>query len=150
MQTTKLFREMTAEEQLQWATGFGEFLKSDWPLLEPVASGNAQLTLPLQKTMASLLTMLMAWPFSRDFAGDGLRYNDFANRAYRLPLYIKMVRDALQRVMMKRYAPLSLSLRSGSLGVRRVLPLLPAAKQRRKPLNNKHNYSIIPPLQRAP
>ena len=88
---------MTADEQLQWATEFGEFLKSDWPLLEPVASGNAQLTLPLQKTMASLLTMLMAWPFSRDCAGDGLRYNDFANRAYRLPLYIKMVREALAK-----------------------------------------------------
>ena len=97
METTKLFREMTADEQLQWATEFGDFLKSDWPQLEPVASGNAQLTLPLQKTMASLLTMLMAWPFSRDFAGDGLRYNDFANRAYRLPLYIKMVRDALAK-----------------------------------------------------
>ena len=88
---------MTAEEQLQWATGFGDFLKSDWPQLEPVASGNAVLTLPLQKAMASLLEMLTAWPFSRDFASDGLRYNDFANRAYRLPLYIKMVQDALAK-----------------------------------------------------
>ena len=52
MKTTKLFQEMSAEERLQWATRFGEFLHTEWPALEVAARAKqVQWSLDLQRRM---------------------------------------------------------------------------------------------------
>ena len=94
MKATKLFQEMSAEERLQWATRFGEFLHTEWPALEVAARAKqVQWSLDLQRRMERLVGLLMAWSFARDFCEKAVRYGDYAARAYRMPVYIEKVQQ---------------------------------------------------------
>ena len=89
---------MTADERLQWATQFGEYLKAEWPQLEVAArQKNVKWTLELQRTMERLIKLLMAWSFARDFCEKANRYGDYAARAYRMPVYIEKVLQLLEQ-----------------------------------------------------
>ena len=95
---TKLFQAMTADERLQWATQFGEYLRTEWPQLEVAArQKNVKWTLELQRTMERLIKLLMAWSFARDFCEKAVRYGDYAARAYRMPVYIEKVLQLLEQ-----------------------------------------------------
>ena len=83
---------MTAEEQLAWLNRFGEFVEETLPALKK-REGN--WTLDDMKYMKQFMQLLTAWPFSRDFAEQALRYNDYAGRFYRFDTYIGLVKNQL-------------------------------------------------------
>lgn len=90
---------MSAEERLQWATRFGEFLHTEWPALEVAARAKqVQWSLDLQRRMERLVGLLMAWPFARDFCEKAVRYGDYAARAYRMPVYIEKVQQLVAQM----------------------------------------------------
>jgi len=98
MNNKKTFTQMTADEQMQWAAAFGEYLKTQWPLLEPVAVNHGQqLTADHQSLINALFDLLDAWPFATDFISQARKYGDYAARVYRLPVYIEKVKDLLSR-----------------------------------------------------
>ena len=88
----KQFSVMTPDEQQQWADQFSEFLKKQWPELEVICNTpNVKLTIDSQKQLAELMQLLVVWPFAEKFCAEGLKYGDYASRAYRLPKYVSMV-----------------------------------------------------------
>ena len=98
MNNKKTFTQMTADEQMQWAAAFGEYLKTQWPLLEPVAVNRGQqLTSDHQSLINALFDLLDVWPFATDFISQARKYGDYAARVYRLPVYIEKVKDLLSR-----------------------------------------------------
>ena len=88
----KDYKQMTAEEQLQWLNRFGEFVNLTMPGLK---KSEGRWTLNDMKYMKSFMQLLTAWPFSRDFAEQALRYNDYAGRFYRFETYINLVKEQL-------------------------------------------------------
>lgn len=87
---------MTADEQLQWAKAFGEYIRDEWPHLECVAkSNNIQWTMDLQRTMDKLIGLLLVWQFAVDFCEQARRYNDYSARAYMMPLYVENVKTMI-------------------------------------------------------
>lgn len=97
MNNKKTFTQMTSDEQMQWAAAFGEYLKTQWPLLEPVAVNRGQLTADHQSLINELFDLLDVWPFATDFIRQARKYGDYAARVYRLPVYIEKVKDLLSR-----------------------------------------------------
>ena len=92
----KQFSVMTPDEQQQWVDQFSEFLKKQWPELEVICNTpNVKLTIDSQKQLAELMQLLVVWPFAEKFCAEGLKYGDYASRAYRLPRYVSMVQKEL-------------------------------------------------------
>jgi hypothetical protein len=92
----KQFSVMTPDEQQQWVDQFSEFLKKQWPELEVICNTpNVKLTIDSQKQLAELMQLLVVWPFAEKFCAEGLKYGDYASRAYRLPKYVSMVQKEL-------------------------------------------------------
>lgn len=90
---------MTADEQLQWATAFGEYLRNDWACLENIAkSKTIQWTIELQRTMDKLIGLLLAWPFAVDFCEQARRYNDYSARVYRMPMYVNQAKTMIEQM----------------------------------------------------
>lgn len=88
----KLFKDMTAEEQLQWATDFSKFTDEKLPVLEQL--GDAWEACHV-KSMREGLMLMNAFQFCREYVGKALHYGDYAARVYRLRFYVDMIKKQL-------------------------------------------------------
>ena len=94
--TQKLYQEMTAEEQLRWVSEFAEVLNKGGERIAVLAKDSrAVWTRDDQTMMQRLFGLLGAWPWAQSFCEQALRFGDYSRRAYRLPVYIEKVKDAL-------------------------------------------------------
>jgi len=94
--TQKLYIEMTTEEQLRWVNEFAEVLNKGGERIAVLAKDSrAVWTRDDQAMMQRLFGLLGAWPWAQSFCEQALRFGDYSRRAYRLPVYIEKVKEAL-------------------------------------------------------
>lgn len=87
---------MSAEEQLQWVQGFLEVLNKGSERIAVLAKDSrAVWTRDDQTMMQRMFGLLGAWPWAQNFCEQALRFGDYSRRAYRLPVYIEKVKEAL-------------------------------------------------------
>ena len=90
------YNEMTAEGRLQWVQDFAEVMNSSGGRIEQLAKDDrTQWTKDDMRSVQRLFSLLRAWDWAQDFAEKALRFGDFSRRAYRLPVYINKVKEAL-------------------------------------------------------
>lgn len=96
MATQRFYQDMSAEEQLQWVQGFSEVLNKGGERIAVLAKDSrAVWTRDDQAMMQRLFGLLAAWPWAQSFCEQALRFGDYSRRAYRLPVYIEKVKEAL-------------------------------------------------------
>ena len=95
MATQRFYQDMSAEEQLQWVTEFGELMAQHEAMIIAVGKRQQTMTLEGAKAVQRVFALLAAWPFAQDFCEKAQKYGDYSARTYRLPVYIEKVRDAL-------------------------------------------------------
>ncbi len=96
MATQRFYQEMSAEEQLQWVQGFSEVLNKGGERIAVLAKDSrAVWTRDDQAMMQRLFGLLGVWPWAQGFCEQALRFGDYSRRAYRLPVYIEKVKEAL-------------------------------------------------------
>lgn len=96
MEQTRLYPDMTAEEQLQWVTDFEALMRDGGGRIIDMARRRQQQWQPEDAlTVRRLVGMLAAWPFAQDFAEKAQRYGDYMARATRLPVYVDKVMERL-------------------------------------------------------
>ena len=94
--TQKLYTEMTAEEQLQWVTDFGELMSGGGErIVAQARSRQPQWTADDAQTVRRIVSLLAVWPFAQDFCEKAQRYGDYMARTSRLPIYIEKVKEKL-------------------------------------------------------
>ena len=93
--TQRLYTEMSADEQLQWVTEFGELTGKHMAIIIAIGKNPTKATADNMKVIQRVFALLAAWPFAVDFCEKARKYGDYMERAYRLPVYIEKVRDAL-------------------------------------------------------
>lgn len=93
--TQRLYTEMSADEQLQWVTEFGELTGKHMAIIIAIGKNPTKATADDMKVIQRVFALLAAWPFAVDFCKKARKYGDYMERAYRLPVYIDKVRDAL-------------------------------------------------------
>ena len=92
----KFYQDMSAEEQLQWVQGFSDVMNKSGERIAVLAKDSrAVWTRDDQAMMQRLFGLLGAWPWAQDFCEKAQKYGDYNRRAYRLPLYIEKVKEAL-------------------------------------------------------
>ena len=95
MATQKFYQDMSAEEQLQWVTEFGELMTQHEAMIIAVGKRQQTMTLEGAKAVQRVFALLAAWPFAQDFCEKAQKYGDYSARTYRLPVYIEKVREQL-------------------------------------------------------
>ena len=95
MATQKFYQDMSAEEQLQWVTEFGELMAQHEAMIIAVGKRQQTMTLEGAKAVQRVFALLAAWPFAQDFCEKAQKYGDYSARTYRLPVYIEKVREQL-------------------------------------------------------
>lgn len=96
MEQTRLYPDMTAEEQLQWVTDFEALMQDGGGRIIDMARKRQTQWQPEDAlTVRRLVGMLAAWPFAQDFAEKAQRYGDYMARATRLPVYVDKVMERL-------------------------------------------------------
>ena len=95
MATQKFYNDMSAEEQLQWVTEFGELMAQHEAMIIAVGKRQQTMTLEGAKAVQRVFALLAAWPFAQDFCEKAQKYGDYSARTYRLPVYIEKVREQL-------------------------------------------------------
>ena len=95
MATQKFYQDMSAEEQLQWVTEFGELMAQHEKMIIAVGKRQQTMTLEGAKAVQRVFALLAAWPFAQDFCEKAAKYGDYSARTYRLPVYIEKVREQL-------------------------------------------------------
>jgi hypothetical protein len=94
MEQTKLFNQMTTDEQVKYLTDLSEFIDNKLPRLERISDA---WELSDRKDMETGLRLLCAFQFARDFVDKALRYGDYAARARRLRVYIDKVKAEISK-----------------------------------------------------
>ena len=94
MEQTKLFNQMTTDEQVKYLTDLSEFIDNKLPRLEHISDA---WELSDRKDMETGLRLLCAFQFARDFVDKALRYGDYAARARRLRVYIDKVKAEISK-----------------------------------------------------
>ena len=95
MATQKFYQDMSAEEQLQWVTEFGELMTQHEAMIIAVGKRQQTMTLEGAKAVQRVFALLAAWPFAQDFCEKAQKYGDYSARTYRLPVYIEKVKEQL-------------------------------------------------------
>ena len=96
MEQTRLYPDMTAEQQLQWVTDFEALMRDGGKTVIDMARRRQPQWQPEDApTVRRLVGMLAAWPFAQDFAEKAQRYGDYMARATRLPVYVDKVMERL-------------------------------------------------------
>ena len=95
MATQRFYQDMSAEEQLQWVTEFGELMAQHEAMIIAVGKRQQTMTLEGAKAVQRVFALLAAWPFAQDFCEKAQKYGDYSARTYRLPVYIEKVREQL-------------------------------------------------------
>ena len=92
MATQKFYNDMSAEEQLQWVTEFGELMAQHEKMIIAVGKRQQTMTLEGAKAVQRVFALLASWPFAQDFCEKAQRYGDYMARTSRLPIYIEKVK----------------------------------------------------------
>jgi hypothetical protein len=94
MEQTKLFNQMTTDEQVKYLTDLSEFIDNKLPRLERISDAWERSD---RKDMETGLRLLCAFQFARDFVDKALRYGDYAARARRLRVYIDKAKTEISK-----------------------------------------------------
>jgi len=96
---TKLYKDMTAAEQLDWVTRFSSFDREKMPLLEQL--GDAWEA-GARKDMETGLKLLNAFSYARNFVKNSFLAQDYSRRISRLRYYVDRIKaDISQGVVVK-------------------------------------------------
>ena len=75
--TQKIYQDMSAEEQLQWVTEFGELMAQHEAMIIAVGKRQQTMTLEGAKAVQRVFALLAAWPFAQDFCEKAQKYGDY-------------------------------------------------------------------------
>jgi len=91
LKNVKKYEAMTAEEQERWVTEFAEWTEKGRELAKLSRGWNKENIADMEQG----LRLLAAWPMAEDFCEKTAHFGDYDRRAYRLPVYIEKVTEAL-------------------------------------------------------
>lgn len=91
---SKLYTEMTPDEQLRYVTDLTQFCTDKLPVLERL--GDAWEAAQ-RKDMETGLALMNAFQFAREFVDKAVRYGDYAARVYRLRVYFDKIKTEISR-----------------------------------------------------
>ncbi len=91
---TKLYNEMTPDEQLRYVTDFTSFIDKKLPALEHIGDAWEQSTI---KDFETGLRLLNAFQFARDFVDKAVRYGDYSARVHRIRIYVDKIKDEIAK-----------------------------------------------------
>ena len=92
-ETIRMYQDMTLQEQLKFVEQFAAFADGDVAVLMALRPG--EWTTDHRAKMERGLQMMLALGVGTDFARDGLRYGDYPQRTYRLPICVQVMKDKL-------------------------------------------------------
>ena len=91
---TKLYNEMTPDEQLRYVTDFTSFIDKKLPALEQIGDAWEQSTI---KDFETGLRLLNAFQFARDFVDKAVRYGDYSARVHRIRIYVEKIKTEIAK-----------------------------------------------------
>ena len=91
---TKLYNEMTPDEQLRYVTDFTSFIDKKLPALEQIGDAWEQSTI---KDFETGLRLLNAFQFARDFVDKAVRYGDYSARVHRIRVYVEKIKNEIAK-----------------------------------------------------
>ena len=91
---TKLYNEMTPDEQLRYVTDFTSFIDKKLPALEHIGDAWEQSTI---KDFETGLRLLNAFQFARDFVDKAVRYGDYSARVHRIRVYVEKIKTEIAK-----------------------------------------------------
>ena len=91
---TKLYNEMTPDEQLRYVTDFTSFIDKKLPALEQIGDAWEQSTI---KDFETGLRLLNAFQFARDFVDKAVRYGDYSARVHRIRIYVDKIKTEIAK-----------------------------------------------------
>ena len=91
LRNVKKYKAMTAEEQERWVSEFAEWAEKGRELAKLSRGWNKENIADMEQG----LRLLAAWPMAEDFCEKTAHFGDYDRRAYRLPVYIEKVTEAL-------------------------------------------------------
>ena len=91
---TKLYNEMTPDEQLRYVTDFTSFIDKKLPALEQIGDAWEQSTI---KDFETGLRLLNAFQFARDFVDKAVRYGDYSARVHRIRVYVDKIKTEIAK-----------------------------------------------------
>ena len=91
---TKLYNEMTPDEQLRYVTDFTSFIDKKLPALEHIGDAWEQSTI---KDFETGLRLLNAFQFARDFVDKAVRYGDYSARVHRIRVYVEKIKNEIAK-----------------------------------------------------
>lgn len=91
---TKLYNEMTPDEQLRYVTDFTSFIDKKLPALEHIGDAWEQSTI---KDFETGLRLLNAFQFARDFVDKAVRYGDYSARVHRIRVYVDKIKNEIAK-----------------------------------------------------
>ena len=91
---TKLYNEMTPDEQLRYVTDFTSFIDKKLPALEHIGDAWEQSTI---KDFETGLRLLNAFQFARDFVDKAMRYGDYSARVHRIRVYVDKIKTEIAK-----------------------------------------------------
>ena len=91
---TKLYNEMTPDEQLRYVTDFTSFIDKKLPALEQIGDAWEQSTI---KDFETGLRLLNAFQFARDFVDKAVRYGDYSARVHRIRVYVDKIKNEIAK-----------------------------------------------------
>ena len=91
---TKLYNEMTPDEQLRYVTDFTSFIDKKLPALEHIGDAWEQSTI---KDFETGLRLLNAFQFARDFVDKAVRYGDYSARVHRIRIYVEKIKNEIAK-----------------------------------------------------
>lgn len=95
MTTQRLYKDMTADEQLAWVTEFGNLMNKHEAMIIAVSKNKQTMTVADAKAVQRIFALLDAWSFAQEFCEKARRYGDYSARTPRLPVYIEKVKEKL-------------------------------------------------------
>lgn len=89
MMRSKLYKEMTAKEQLDWVKDFSGWTNDDVPvLMRAKGMWNARLRMMMERG----LRLMAAFDYARDYVETARQYGDYHRRTYRLPYFVERIK----------------------------------------------------------
>ena len=97
----KLYKDMTAAEQLSWLTDFSKFADEKLARLDRIGDVWEQCSI---KDMEEGLRLINAFAYARDYVKNSLCFQDYSRRVSRLSYYVDRIKQDLAKGMTVRGA----------------------------------------------
>ncbi len=92
MEDSKLYKNMTPEEQLEWITDFSKFANEKLPLLCTIGDVWEESHI---KSMETGLKLIRAFAFCRDYVEKSLMFRDFSRRVNLMSSYVEKIKKEI-------------------------------------------------------